>query len=67
MGRRKRYHCIQNGFVTASFGHNLKIDRIFSLLGPSVSIGLTNIQIMNTLTEDRQIKHLIYTKYNDLV
>ena len=41
-----------NEFVTASFGNYLRIDRIFSLLRPSVRIYLTNIQIMGTLTED---------------
>ena len=68
-------HCLQRKFkitllpipVTASFGHYLRIDRILSLLRPSVRIYLTNIQIMETLSEDRQIKHPIYTKYNDLV
>ena len=65
--RREKHRCIQNEFVAASFGHYLKIDKIFSLLRLSVRIGLTKIQIMGTLTEDRQIKHPIYAKYNDLV
>ena len=64
-GRKASLHT--NEFVTASFGHYLRIDWIFSSLRRSVRIDLSNIQIMGTLTEDKQIKHPIYTKYDDLV